>query len=246
MTVNRQLVGHVLISLATFAAGLLMGQGSSDRTLETERIVLREAGGKVRMVLSAREGEAALMLFDASETMRAGLGIVDSEPGLFLYDAARRQRLSVSTLRGAPGLRLYDATEEERAALSAESATPGLMLRAEDGKRLRLGITQDVPGFEIQTPRGLVRRDPSGRGLGLSMHEADGGIRAFLDLTQAGPGLALFDSKGKMRALLDSTDDDPILAMSDGQRIRVSLHVSGTGPSLRLYDAREKGIFSAP
>src|SRR2546422_10980747 len=89
------------------------------QTLEAERLVLRDAMGTARIVLSSGEGEggaASLSLSDANGNPRGMLVVLrDGVAGVALRDQRGRLRLVVQLdSGGAPSLRLLGTRSEER------------------------------------------------------------------------------------------------------------------------------------
>lgn len=242
---NRRLGGAVMLTALFVSLVFVMGQAPPQpTTLEAERFVVRGADGRVRAQLGLVDGEPGLRLYGPAEELRAGMALPDGEPGLFLYDTQGRQRAFLGVPQGHPDLVLYDEAQKPNASLSADKGLASLVLRdGQDGARVTLGTTGQVPGFVIQTPQGPVRREGEGRRFGLALTDSEGSVRALLDATGNGPGVALYDTRGTIRVLLDAAEDQPVFLLTDRNgRVRGSFAISTRGAALTFYDANGDAV----
>ena len=99
--------------------------------------------------------------------------------------------------------------------------------------------------FEVVDQAGKVvaTLDATGEeGPGLTLLDAAGKTRIWLNVTKDGPGLTLYDSAGKERAELVVSKDGPALTVYDAaRRPRIWMNARKEGPGLTLYDAAGKG-----
>lgn len=169
---------------------------SAGRTLEGEKLILRDSGGKVRLEckaapsgasirISGVEGKAGMELvvadtgsgfrfIDDQGQVRAGLLLTDDAGSLLLYSRDRKQ----SAALGSSGLIIRDEREKPRASLDVKPDSASLTLCDGQGQG-RAALEVDVKNV----PR-LVLRDAAGQ------------MRTVLCVTKDGPGVSLFDEKG--------------------------------------------------
>lgn len=185
---NRSLMAAVVL---LFLAGVVasgVGAGrEGPRTLDAERITLRDKAGKVRAELIADRGGPGVALFDADGTERIRFHAADDgTTTLNLATPSRDQGPSRSiafrsAVDGWSTLSFTDATKQERLAVGlGYDGEPRFRMYTRDGKaRVSLGS------------------DMSGR-VECILHDASGTGRAVI---RSGPGGAatftLYDSEGK-------------------------------------------------
>lgn len=101
---------------------LLTGQVQSrSGPIETEQLTIRDASGRVRVLIKPLEDGATVLTFrDELERDRLAIGVLDNgTPMLSLYDEHRRRRLAVGVFSpDASGLHLYGRDGTPRAALA--------------------------------------------------------------------------------------------------------------------------------
>jgi hypothetical protein len=154
---------------------------SSRGTIEVRRLVLTDAHGMGRAVLSVRDdGSAGLYLTDVRGTPRATLGVgADGVPALGLGDRDGMLRVALAVgADGAANLGFFDMQQNVRA---------------------RLGIRPDAaPALDIfddaQHDRVLLSVEP-GRSL-LRIADRSGQTRLGLGLSEGSPGIVIFDPRG--------------------------------------------------
>jgi hypothetical protein len=108
---RRQSMVVVALLLATTALGFSVFRlvRNSNRTTWTgERIVLSDAEGRQRIVLSADVGEATVLMRDEKGRDRASLDVRAGGPGLTFFDEKGRVRVLVSQHPSGPFLGLTD------------------------------------------------------------------------------------------------------------------------------------------
>lgn len=196
-------------AMATLAAGIvaavLMGQARPTlKVVEAEKVVLRDASGKVRVVMDARDDRPGLKILDSRETVRVAMDTSRLGSGLFLYDLEGRLTATLRVLDdgttrlylndgkrgsaelgvgidGGPWVRLFDRDEKASAILSVAARGSGLGLSDQDGKeRVTFSVAAD------------------GRPA-LAFFDRDEKPRAGLGITADGrPGLRLYDQDGRI------------------------------------------------
>jgi len=244
---NRRirLAGAVVLSLV--GAVLIMAQARPvSQTVEAEHLVLRDAMGTARIVLSSGEGEggaASLTLADAGGNPRGVLVVLrNGVAGLGLKDRLGRLRLVAQLdTGGAPLLRLSGADARGRAELSFRDGAAALIFKDGAGaERLVLDQSADgVPHVSLMTALG-----DAGAGLSLTASGSPllglyhGRSRTSLRLDDDGSThLELYDHNGKLGAALLSN------SVAAPETTAVG---NPAGSSLVLRDKTGKIIFQAP
>ena len=136
---NRRWRRSATLAVLVLAVIGLMGQVMPpSRVLEVERLLLRDASGRIRVSLGALDDESVVLTF---------------------RDRLERDRLAIGLLpEGAPLVGLYDEHRRRRAAFGMLDADlPGLLLFGEDGtSRVRRTREDDSPRFGGQAADGAV------------------------------------------------------------------------------------------
>src|SRR5262249_9028970 len=163
--------------LMSLLARGLMGQarlGTAPKLIEAERFVVRDASGKMRVLLGdTGTGVPALIFFDEREKTRALLGIrADSGLAqLVLADSQGAERAAVGVGRdGAPFVALLDPDGKSRAMMRiAPDGEPFLALFDAAQKR-RAALLLDITGAPLvaladadERPRALLGMDTTGK-----------------------------------------------------------------------------------
>jgi hypothetical protein len=130
-----EILGHLgLLALAMIGlTGLVM---PPSRVLEVEKLLVRDASGRVRVSLSALDDESVVLTFrDRLERDRLAIGLFsEGAPLLGLYDEHRRRRAALGMIDGnAPGLSLYGKDGTSRARLMLEGDLPRFVGQSSDG-----------------------------------------------------------------------------------------------------------------
>lgn len=186
---NRRLTQAVAVLSLLILAGLFIGAARErPRTLNAERITLRDKAGKVRAEFLADRDGPGLTLFDAEGTERLRFHAAD--------DGTTTLNLATPTEEGAPSrsikfrsavdgwslLSFTDSTKQERLAVGlGYDGEPRLRMYTKDGKaRMTLGS------------------DMSGR-VDCILHDASGGERAVIRSAPGGAAaFTLYDDEGKV------------------------------------------------
>ncbi len=108
---NRRLKVVGSATLLSVAGVLFLGAvAASPKSLEAERIVVRDAQGKARMVLAVGDEGPALTFMDQNGKLRAHLGVTKEGPALDLLDATEHPRAELMLADDhGPTLNFYDA-----------------------------------------------------------------------------------------------------------------------------------------
>jgi hypothetical protein len=141
-------------------AVVLMGQAVPPaRTLETEKLVVKDSHGKVRAMLGEFSDEEpfGVLVFDAQQRIRAKLGVQDDgSPVVALADERSVERV---TLHQVVGLRVYGNGPSLTLGVNYGNE-PALQLNDKDGwTRAALVLTGSSPApiLKLLDPRGNVR-----------------------------------------------------------------------------------------
>jgi hypothetical protein len=154
----RRLATLAVVGLAMV---FLTGQvGFRPASIETEQLAIRDASGRVRVVIRSLDTGAAVLTFrDELERDRLAIGVLDDgTPILSLYDEHRRRRLAVGAFGpDAPGIHLYGREGAARAAFVLRpSDLAALEFNGKDGTP-RAALTLDggdPPRLTVVDPRG--------------------------------------------------------------------------------------------
>lgn len=182
-TQNRRLKRIVLGVLLLGVVVVLLGAADEPKvkTVETDRLILRDKFGRQRAVLQITGGDAdsspALILYDENERPRVGLGVNKDGPGLYFTDANGKHRAVLSRNNEGIGLDLLDANGKPRAEFRVTDSGAGMLARDEAGNpRFAAGTDKD------QRPT-------------LFLYDETGKPRLTLGVDKRGPSLRLLDAK---------------------------------------------------
>jgi hypothetical protein len=160
---NRMLKGGGLVAMLLAMMVLVMGQARTNRTVETENLILKDETGRTRAELRMLSDRPTLRFFDPAGAPRAllsdfGFSIHDpqakvsathlpalqlSEGGLMFSDKNRDMVLAALTTTGAEG------------ELNLHGSHPAVYVRDVDGFELSVGSTA------LETPRTGEKRQTS-------------------------------------------------------------------------------------
>jgi hypothetical protein len=176
---NRWLKRGGLAALVIVGTALLLGNRfqANDKTLEVERLVVRDSFGRQRAAVNVTKGEdpaIALVLYDENERPRAGLGVNKDGPGLYFTDPNGKHRAVIAKNNDGIGLDLLDEEGRPRMDFRATDKGMGITMRDEGGtRRLALLMDKDIPG--------LVLYDADGKARGAFRAEKNGAVFRLLD-----------------------------------------------------------------
>jgi hypothetical protein len=124
---NRNLGRALASALALGVALLLMGVGTSKKTIEADEFVLRDTNGKVRIMLGSFPDGVGLKLADTSGAVRMWVGMSERLGGDPVLTFADREGWYATLVGSQSGAEL---------ALNGSGPTPGVGLYArKDGSR---------------------------------------------------------------------------------------------------------------
>ncbi len=189
--------------LLVVSSAFLMGQALPEgKTLEAEKLVLRDASGKVRVILTAAGKGPALVLMDANEKPRAALDldVTTQGPGLRLYDPGGRPRVAEFVTEEGPGISISDENGNVRLGFHAAIGQSMLILADPNG-RPRLSMIAE------------------GTGPALTFQDSEKRIRMVLNVSEQGSLLMLRDADKKVRVALGSAADGPFLRLLDANQV---------------------------
>jgi hypothetical protein len=245
---NRQLkrVGAAL--LLVLAAGLLASAARpQSRTVEAERFILKDGGGRTRAVLgvwadtfgkvpalydSSKGDSPSLRFYDTLGQRRAAVGIVkESIGGLEISDPA----FSASLFPVEFGIHdKYSSMklESHGLELSGGEGKAGLAVLPKLGPTLHLGSGEQSKGSVI------LNLSPDGQANLQFFDKSKAARRAMLTISADGaPSLELFDASGNTRAVLGNSELEAPKTGTVEKRPE---------SSLVLFDKDGKVIWQAP
>lgn len=126
------------------AAGATPGSGRD--ILVAEEVHLRDAGGRLRVLISARAG---ISLLDEDGRPRAVLSLDASGPGLLLYGETSRTGSSMTVSGDGPAMAMRDGGGRTRILLAAIDDGPALLL-SDENERERIALVQRRGQAEMQ------------------------------------------------------------------------------------------------
>lgn len=119
-------------------------------TVEGEKFLLKDTGGKVRAVLSVAEWGPGLDFYDASGAVRASMGLLSDMPGLTLSDKEGASKVQLMALADGPHVALWDANYQLRATVDVLADGPRLELYdRESNSRVKLTVAEDGAQFGL-------------------------------------------------------------------------------------------------
>lgn len=194
---NRRLK-RVGLAAAILASSLvMMSQASPNRTVEAQEFILKDAGGRVRGVLTAKTGAPRLELRDANGIQAATLGSTSNGATLSLNDPNGGAAVALGVTGYARGLSLYDANSQRRAEFNLEQEGPAL-------------------SFFRTTGEPVVALDGKGE-RGLSVYDGSGKLRIAVALWTPVRPSRLYRSCGKRDAGPDHTGGRSTLTFYDAE-----------------------------
>jgi hypothetical protein len=223
------LAREVFFLFSALAGGfLMMAVGESPRTVEAEKFVLKDDGGKAGAVLAMTPSGPSLSFFDAEGKRRMTMGLGSNGPAVVLFDAHGKSQSWLYSTKDLGGLVVQGGPAEPRMELRASAAGTNLTLFDEKGEgRVRLSLQGTEPVLRVR--------------------DAEGKARLAIGVDELGPLLALYDANEKRRAGLAATADGPTLGFYDEEgKLRAGMAANPSGPVLAFLDSDEKVIFSAP
>jgi hypothetical protein len=168
------------LALVLAGTALLMGSQAEPKakTLDVERLVLRDSFGRQRAALQMTnvpaDPSAALVLYDENERPRAGLGVNKDGPGLYFTDPNGKHRAVLSRNNDGIGFVLLDDEGRARTEFRVTDKGAGFAVHDEDGnRRAALIMDQDVPS--------LILYDANGKARGALRVEKKGAVFRLLD-----------------------------------------------------------------
>jgi hypothetical protein len=156
--------------------------GGTVKEIRANNIVLEDANGKVRALLTGEdeEGRPGLALSDENGKTRVWLHVNETGPTLVMTDETGKPSVWLSVIKSGPVLRLNGEKAKTGFVLSVIKEGPQLGLHYEsDMPRAVLSVTSDGPSLDQRDENDMRR--------------------SRLAVTKDGPALLLFDENGKLR-----------------------------------------------
>lgn len=242
----KQLGLGVSLALGTV---LVMGQArpqttprttspASSQTLEAEKLILRDAQGRIRVQIDATTGPS-LEMYDPNGNVMATFAVLPEGSTLSLNNADTKSTALFEALAGGPTIHLDRPNGQLAAALVAAANDTGLQLSGTDGEPL-VTLESRTDGQYLS----LIGPDrKSAGGLGVSV---------------SGPSLSMSWPLGGGSVDLNDASDGPVLRLTDRNGFWSNLGVGelispSTGEthktsaaSLALFDKQNHVIWQAP
>lgn len=126
------IVGAALAGLAAWSTGRV---GAAGYEVITSRVVLTDAAGGTRAVLSVVDGFGpSLVIYGENGKAGAALAMPPEGPTLALYDQSGQLRVRLAAIEGTgPSLVLNDSKRKPRAQMAIIGETPGVALMNDSG-----------------------------------------------------------------------------------------------------------------
>jgi hypothetical protein len=141
---NRRLrlaVGAIALGLVVYAVWHMLFAGPLRATsLDTQRVIIRDPAGRVRMVLGTDEflpdafrakDNPGLLLYDEKGALRVQLYASDELSGLGLFDPDGKPRVAVTHRNGWSGCWLKDRGGAIRVGMALDAGGPRLVVQDE-------------------------------------------------------------------------------------------------------------------
>ncbi len=115
----RRVAVALLAGVLVLGAFAFLPRGRNGRTIEAERLVLRDKEGRLRGSFGVdKSGLPALKIFDHRGLEQIMLGVQSEDFAMLsFYDHGATRVLLDTSVEGATSLRLFDASQREKAAL---------------------------------------------------------------------------------------------------------------------------------
>lgn len=248
---NRRLkiAGGVALVLI-WAVTLLSAAAPKPKTVDAERFVVVDNGGKQRAAFGVSENGASLKISnEKGKTVVLMEVSEDGTPVLAFKDENSTIRALLTLGEDDPILSLHDENETPRAMLLVhDERGPSLSFRNKQGETCaRVYLAESGPRLEFSYENGSsVELDLVEGGPTLFMRGKEDKSFIGLGLAKAGPGLVLADERVQ-RICLAIFEDTSYLSLRDennAKRGMLSLGEDGT-PKLQLYDKDGKVVWQA-
>jgi hypothetical protein len=249
---NRRLKTMGGLAALMVVSLFLMGQARSDRTLEAQRFVLKDASGNVGAELAMDRLGARLVL--------------NAPNGYPVVSLTGSETPSLNLNGVAPSLDLTAGEKSIHLAASESTVTLGLYGSHSGrfgGIRVGLSVTSDVPALSLydknQRERILVEMNEKfGPSVILRDTQENENLRLGYDPFSAAPTLSIFDFGKKMAASLSLNKEGPNLELFDRQGYSAVVGNTGlvtpitgethqtSAASLILFDKDKNVLWKAP
>jgi hypothetical protein len=163
---NRRLkwvAGAMFIGMVAFGAMAVLGRRGTGQTLVAERLVIRDAQGRVRGSFGVdRDGLPALKVFDRRGLEQIELGVPCEDMAVLAFSdrGGNRARLETS-IEGATTLRLFDDQERGKAALYIRPDGAAGLSMVDGDKNVELRFDGDGrPSVSMTNAQGLPLEPP--------------------------------------------------------------------------------------
>jgi hypothetical protein len=230
---NRRQKRVGIVALTTVAALLLMGQAgprtnpAPGRTLEAQKLLLRDPHGKLKCSLTASEHGATLTMYGSNDEARMELFNSADGSALRLFSGNGKLRAGLGESGNTTGIELYNSDGKEQADFSL----------AVDGPHLKLGD----PVGKLLASLYTDKNRPA-----LTLYDQNERDRVSLFIGGNGPALLFTDTNEKPLLGLEVRRNLPILQIADADgRLIWSPPTSAAPESQAVTKARPHVLIEA-
>lgn len=219
---NRALKRWGVAGFLVVGAFVAMGAAQNNQKLSAQKLVITDASGNSRAVLTGTPTGALLGFINAAGDLGASLEVDGKDStlslgGLMASKMAKGSRLVLDSSDSGASLRMTEA-DEKTVRLILEPEGPRLSLH-DSSEGVDLAIRKDGPS--------LLMSNSSGSGARVGIFSGTPSLRLI------GPGGGLSPSAG-----LTILESGPALTLNGDENISAGLRASKDGPSLEIEDAQ--------
>jgi hypothetical protein len=155
---NRRLIQAGVLALVLLFSIVWMGQAPrKTRSIEADRFILNDSGGKKRAELMMEDAGPGLVLYDIIGRRIARFGGVSNGAGLSLQSIDGGSRLSLVSQPEGPHLLIFDPSGTFRTELGASERGPYLLLHDSNGSpRAALALDNEQPKLQLSDSEGFT------------------------------------------------------------------------------------------
>lgn len=125
-------------------------QNQTHTQIETQSLVLRDAQGRGRAVLTMLDAGPALTLLTEDEEVKAVVGLNEGDAYLQFWGASAGCSLIARMEGDQADVSFYDDGQVQRATLGLDSDGPTLQMRDAEGRcRVQLDVDEDGPSLVV-------------------------------------------------------------------------------------------------
>lgn len=219
---NRRFKRGALVILLLITALLVLGVAPPPRVLETEKLLLKDADGRVRGRLELDAlGRPSLTFVDVKGLPEVSL-LGGTDPSLILKQAGKDNQIQLGTFTtDLYGLALYGEDKGQAHGILAG-----------------LGVFQGVPGLTLYSENGLEQAGLVANKLGpmLSLSDTSGEPKTVLTVSSDSPSFMISDKEGFRT----------VIGVNDLESPRTGVKYKTSAASIRLSGSDGSTLWTAP